>query len=131
MKLPNLLGRVLVAVLLVLPSTLLFMAATWRSELRGPLVVRFITLVEFFLVAGPAFAIVFVLLHVVLEKLLSPKGLLASVAVGALVGCLVVVPLVFGLQRLIWIVYGAFGGGLYALLVQLLFSPRITARKAT
>lgn len=66
---------------------------------------------------GPALAVAFSLIHAALERLLAPRGGVGSLILGVVLGSLTVLPLVLEPGRFEGILYGAFAGGLYAVLV--------------
>jgi hypothetical protein len=116
-KQPTLVVRLLVALLVVLPITFLLIAGVAGTEADGPLYRRFLNVAVFFLVLGPALAVVFAVLHLLLERRLSPTNRLGSILLGVAIGSLIVLPLVLERSRWGGILFGAFAGGLYALLI--------------
>jgi hypothetical protein len=109
--------RLLVALLVVLPVTFLLIAAFAGTEADGPLYRRFLNVIIFFLFLGPVLAVIFAILHWALERRFSQNNPLGSVLLGVVVGSLTVLPLVLERSRFEGILFGAFAGGLYAVLI--------------
>lgn len=125
---PGILLRVGVAVLLVLPITLLAVATLEGSAAEdGPLVERFTNLLLFFAALGPVLAAGMSILHTITEAmgLTSRYG---SLMAGAVMGTLIVLPIVLEPGRLEGMLYGAFGGALYAAV--LMWIRHVRPRKA-
>jgi hypothetical protein len=117
MKHPRVLLRLLVALLIVLPVTFLLIAAFAGTEADGPLYRRFLNVAIFFLFLGPVLAVIFAILHLALERRFSQNSRLGSVILGVAIGSLTVLPLVLERNRFEGILFGAFAGGLYAVLI--------------
>lgn len=125
MKRLNIWLRLVIALFIVLPVTLLLMAATTPSSPEdGPLERRFLNLLLAFLAVGPVLAIVLSLVHSLLERVTARNSRLGSITLATFLGLLTVVPLVLEKSRFVGVLYGGFAGITYGILVNLRsFSP--------
>lgn len=121
MRPPGMVIRLAVMLLIVLPTTILLMAAvSGRGAEDGPLFRRAVSLAVFFSLLGPILGLVLIILHTLAERWTGVRGVASSIALGVVIGGLVVVPLVLDRHRTVGVLYGVFAGGLYASLLALL-----------